>query len=112
MILRRILVTAITMPIPQRPSALPRAPQQRTCVVISFTVETDGRLPTGQTLQEAVEQVDDATGRGPAYYMINCAHPTHFAGTLRRREQWLDRIAGLRAMLQPRVTLSWMSGGT
>jgi S-methylmethionine-dependent homocysteine/selenocysteine methylase len=48
-------------------------------VVISFTVETDARLPTGQTLQEAIEQVDDATGRGPAYYMINCAHPTHLS---------------------------------
>ena len=46
--------------------------------VISFTVETDGRLPTGQTLQEAVEGVDAATDTGAAYYMINCAHPTHF----------------------------------
>ena len=45
-----------------------------------------------QTLQEAIEQVDDATGRGPAYYMINCAHPTHFVGTLAAGEPWLDRI--------------------
>ncbi len=47
-------------------------------VAISFTVETDGRLPSGQALGEAIEQVDDETDRGPAYYMINCAHPTHF----------------------------------
>ena len=53
-------------------------------VVISFTVETDGRLPSGTTIQDAILQVDAATGRGPAYYMINCAHPTHFGAALRR----------------------------
>ena len=51
-------------------------------VVVSFTVETDGRLPSGQTLGAAIEQVDDETDGDPAYYMINCAHPTHFAGVL------------------------------
>src|SRR5690606_34858192 len=45
---------------------------------ISFTLETDGRLPTGQSLKEAIEVVDAATGAAPAYFMINCAHPTHF----------------------------------
>ena len=92
------LVTAITMTYAAEAIGLTRAAQAADMpVVISFTVETDGRLPTGQTLQEAVEQVDDATGRGPAYYMINCAHPTHFVGTLAAGEPWLDRIAGLRA---------------
>ena len=66
-------------------------------VVLSFTVETDGRLPNGQTLQEAIEQVDDATGSAPAYYMINCAHPTHFAGVLTAGAPWVARIRGLRA---------------
>jgi S-methylmethionine-dependent homocysteine/selenocysteine methylase len=66
-------------------------------VVISFTLETDGRLPTGQPLPEAIEQVDDATGHAPAYYMINCAHPTHFAAALAAGQPWLDRIRGLRA---------------
>ena len=47
--------------------------------VISFTVETDGRLPTGETLGDAIAQVDDASQVAPAYYMVNCAHPTHFA---------------------------------
>src|SRR4051794_4912384 len=46
--------------------------------VISFTVETDGRLATGQPLAEAIDQVDSETGGGPAYFMVNCAHPTHF----------------------------------
>jgi S-methylmethionine-dependent homocysteine/selenocysteine methylase len=54
-------------------------------------------LPGGQTLREAVEQVDDATAQAPAYYMINCAHPTHFAGSLVAGEAWVDRIRGLRA---------------
>ncbi len=65
--------------------------------VISFTVETDGRLPTGQTLHAAVEQVDAATGSSPAYFMVNCAHPTHFARALDAGGPWRERIGGLRA---------------
>lgn len=66
-------------------------------VAISFTVETDGRLPTGQPLGEAIQQVDAETGNAPAYYMINCAHPTHFAGTVAGGAGWTQRILGLRA---------------
>lgn len=65
-------------------------------VSISFTVETDGRLPTGQSLQAAIEEVDGATACGPAYYMINCAHPTHFDGVI-TKGAWRDRIGGVRA---------------
>jgi homocysteine S-methyltransferase len=66
-------------------------------VAISFTVETDGRLPSGQPLREAVEETDAATEHYPAHYMINCAHPEHFEGALVAGEPWLDRIRGLRA---------------
>jgi S-methylmethionine-dependent homocysteine/selenocysteine methylase len=66
-------------------------------VVISFTVETDGKLPTGQALKEAIERVDEATESTPAYYMINCAHPIHFAGVLVGGEPWAARIRGIRA---------------
>jgi S-methylmethionine-dependent homocysteine/selenocysteine methylase len=66
-------------------------------VVISFTVETDGRLPTGQTLKDAVAEVDAETGSAPVYYMLNCAHPTHFAGALAPGESWMKRFRGLRA---------------
>lgn len=66
-------------------------------VVISFTVETDGKLPTGQTLKDAIGRVDEATDSTPAYYMINCAHPTHFEGALVADEHWSQRIRGLRA---------------
>ena len=51
-------------------------------VVISFTVEVDGRLPSGETLAEAIEMVDAASDAYPAYFMINCAHPDHFADVL------------------------------
>jgi S-methylmethionine-dependent homocysteine/selenocysteine methylase len=64
--------------------------------VISFTVETNGALPTGQSLAEAISQVDEATGNYPAYYMINCAHPDHFAGVL-QDAPWARRIRGVRA---------------
>lgn len=65
--------------------------------IISFTVETDGRLPTGDPLGDAIQAVDDATGGAPAYYMINCAHPTHFTGTLDTDADWVKRLRGLRA---------------
>lgn len=64
---------------------------------ISFTLETDGRLATGQSLREAIEQVDAATAQAPAYYMINCAHPTHFRDALARGESWTARLRGIRA---------------
>lgn len=63
---------------------------------ISFTVETDGRLPTGESLKEAVEKTDEITNGYPAYYMVNCAHTTHFADVL-NDEPWTRRISGLRA---------------
>lgn len=65
--------------------------------VISFTVETDGRLPSGQTLGEAIEAVDAATGGYPAYYMINCPHPSHFIDALETGQGWARRIGSIRA---------------
>jgi len=66
-------------------------------VAISFTVETDGRLPSGQALGDAIEAVDAATRNAPAYYMVNCAHPTHFADALANNARWLNRLKGIRA---------------
>jgi len=66
-------------------------------VVVSFTVETDGRLPTGETLASAIRRTDDATNAYGAYYMINCAHPAHFDETLEPGSEWVQRIRGLRA---------------
>lgn len=64
---------------------------------ISFTVETDGRLPSGQSLGDAIMQVDTATGNAPAYFMINCAHPDHFMDVVDARPAWLSRVMGIRA---------------
>lgn len=64
---------------------------------ISFTVETDGKLVSGRSLREAIEIVDDETGGAPLYYMINCAHPTHFEQALEAGEAWLKRVHGVRA---------------
>ena len=63
--------------------------------VVGFTVETDGRLPSGETLAEGVETVDDATDGAPTYYMVNCAHPTHFEGSL--DGPWTARVRAVRA---------------
>ena len=64
--------------------------------VISFTLETDGNLPGGKPLGRAISEVDAATDGYPAYFMINCAHPVHFAATVRHGCNWVDRIGGLR----------------
>ncbi|MEQ8356337.1 MAG: homocysteine S-methyltransferase family protein [Kiloniellaceae bacterium] len=92
------LVTAITMTNVEEAIGVTRASQAAGMpVAISFTVETDGRLPSGATLKEAIEAVDAATANGPAYFMINCAHPDHFEGAIAAGETWVERIKGLRA---------------
>lgn len=73
------MVCAITMNYVAEAIGIARAASSANIpVAISFTVETDGKLPTGQTLRSAIEDVDDATSAYPSYYMINCAHPSHF----------------------------------
>jgi S-methylmethionine-dependent homocysteine/selenocysteine methylase len=92
------MVTVLTMTYTEEAVGVTRAAVENGLpVVISFTVETDGRLPNGQELGEAIQQVDDETSSGPAYYMINCAHPTHFEDALEPGAPWVDRIRGLRA---------------
>ncbi len=92
------IVCAITMNYVEEAVGIVRSAQQVGMpVAISFTVETDGNLPTGQTLKAAIEQVDEATSGYPCYFMINCAHPTHFEHVLTEGGLWLKRIRGLRA---------------
>lgn len=92
------LVTALTLTYAKEAIGLARAAKAAAMpVVISFTVETDGKLPSGQTLKDAIEEVDKATNNTPAYYMVNCAHPTHFEDALSAGEPWLKRLRGIRA---------------
>jgi S-methylmethionine-dependent homocysteine/selenocysteine methylase len=92
------LVTAMTMTNSEEAIGIVRAARSLDLpVVVSFTVETDGKLPTGQALEDALAEVDAATERAPAYYMINCAHPVHFQAALPDGAPWLSRIHGLRA---------------
>ncbi|MGC9353649.1 MAG: homocysteine S-methyltransferase family protein [Mariniphaga sp.] len=66
-------------------------------VVISFTLETDGRLPTGESLRTAIERVDEYSNSYVTYFMINCAHPEHFTEVLKPEGEWKKRIAAIRA---------------
>lgn len=92
------LVTAITVNYAEEAVGIARAAERVNMpVVISFTVETDGNLPTAQPLADAIRQVDAATSGYPAYFMINCAHPSHFDHVVRGDEPWAARIRGLRA---------------
>lgn len=92
------LVSAITMNYLEEASGITLAAKEQAIpVVISFTVETDGNLPSGISLSEAIKENDRITGNYPAYYMINCAHPMHFSDKLETRESWINRVKGIRA---------------
>jgi homocysteine S-methyltransferase len=92
------LVSAITMTTTDEAIGIARAAMARNLPhVISFTVETDGRLVGGATLREAIERTEEATEGSPLHYMVNCAHPVHFADALERGEAWAARIGGIRA---------------
>lgn len=92
------MVTAITMNYVEEAIGIAKAAETSGMpVAISFTVETDGKLPTGQSLRDAIDEVEAATSRYPSYYMINCAHPSHFEHVLAQGESWTRRIRGLRA---------------
>ncbi len=91
-------VTATTMTSAEEAIGLTRAAKSLAIpCVVSFTVETDGALPSGQSLGEAIERVDAETDSAPSSFMINCAHPTHFAAQLDVWQVWTARIGGLRA---------------
>lgn len=92
------MVTAITMTnVPEAIGVVRAATAAGLPVVASFTVETDGRLPDGTPIGEAITAVDAATDSAAAYFMLNCAHPDHFRERLAEGGQWLARICGLRA---------------
>jgi homocysteine S-methyltransferase len=91
------MVSALTLSYVDEAIGISMAAQEAEIpVAISFTVETDGVLPSGQGLADAITQVDKATGVAPAYYMVNCAHPAHFADVLTADGPW-HRIRGVRA---------------
>jgi homocysteine S-methyltransferase len=92
------MVTAYTLTSINEAIGIARAAKARGIpAVISFTVETDGRLVNGETLRDAIETVDGETRSAPEYFMINCAHPTHFRNALETGEAWMKRIHGVRA---------------
>ncbi len=61
-------------------------------VEISFTVETDGLLPSGRTLADTIEHVDAIAA--PDGYLLNCAHPDHLARAV--DADTASRIIGIR----------------
>lgn len=92
------MVTALTMNYVEEAVGITRAAtHSRMPVAISFTVETDGNLAGGEPLRSAIMKVDAATSSYPVYYMINCAHPTHFSHAIKAGAPWGKRIRGLRA---------------
>jgi homocysteine S-methyltransferase len=91
------MVCAITMNYVEEAVGISRAAARRDAGRDLLHLETDGTLPTGETLRSAIERVDAATSAYPAYYMVNCAHPTHIEPAVAGGGMWLERIRGLRA---------------
>lgn len=92
------LITALTMTSIDEASGIVQVAKKISVpLVISFTTETDGLLPSGESLQQAIESIDRQSNAYPLYYMINCAHPTHFEPALQQNQPWLNRIGGIRA---------------
>lgn len=63
--------------------------------VASFTVETDGRLPSGVTVRDAVQVVDHETDASASGFMVNCAHPDHVESAF-DDDEWVRRVIGFR----------------
>jgi S-methylmethionine-dependent homocysteine/selenocysteine methylase len=92
------MMTAVTMTYADEAIGVARAARAAGIpAVISFTVETDGALPSGERLGDAITRVDEATDHAPAYYMVNCAHPTHFVDQLTPGAGWTARVQAIRA---------------
>lgn len=92
------IVSAFTMTYVEEAIGITHAAKEHEIpVVIAFTVETDGRLPSGQPLGSAIIETDKATENEPLYYMVNCAHPDHFERVLHNSQDWKSRIRGIRA---------------
>lgn len=91
------LVSAITMNYTQEALGIVYTARSNNLpAVISFTVETNGNLPSGESLEFAIKKIDKLTNNYPLYYMINCAHPNHFIEQLKKSEYAYQRIHGLR----------------
>lgn len=89
------IVSAFTISYPEEAIGIVRAAEHsKLPVAISFTVETDGLLPTGMPLGEALDAVDAATDQYAEYFLINCAHPEHFLPNL-NDGPWIERLAGV-----------------
>ncbi len=96
------MITAITMTTSAEAIGVARAAATaERPSAISFTVETNGLLPSGESIASAIDAVDaDAAEAGrapPAYFMLNCAHPSHFAHVLEGLGERRTRLRGLRA---------------
>ncbi len=91
------LICASTLCYPEEASGVVRAAQRFNMpAAIAFTVETDGRLPTGISVKDAIEQVDAESNGGALYFLINCAHPDHFTSIF-SDEPWMQRLRGVVA---------------
>jgi homocysteine S-methyltransferase len=87
-------VTAATFSSVKEATGLARAAKSAGMpVVISFFVARGGKLNGGETLEEAIASVDAATDNAPAYYMVNCTHPTEFEPGLTDGD-WSRRLGG------------------
>jgi len=77
---------------------------ERWCLdaLASRTGETDGKLPSGEPLREALERVDADADSAAACFAVNYAHPSYFDSCFDGSGPWTMPIRGIRANVSAR----------
>lgn len=93
---RITLVT--TMSVAEGIGVVRAAVAERIPVAVSFVVGDDGRLASGDSVAEAIAQIDAATDAVALGYLVNCAHPSEVEQGLAAcaDDAYLNRIIGFR----------------
>jgi homocysteine S-methyltransferase len=92
------LLVATTFPAASEALGIARA-MARTGLpaVVSFLITDRGTLLDGNPVVEVIEQIDGSVTPRPAYYAVNCVHPSVLREALRGDER-LRRLAGVRLL--------------
>jgi S-methylmethionine-dependent homocysteine/selenocysteine methylase len=64
-------------------------------VAVSFSLESDGKLLSGLSLENAIQTVDEATDGYTTYFGINCVHPTRILQPLENMDLEVRQRIGL-----------------
>ena len=82
--------------IPEAIGVIRAASEKGMPIGVSLTLTPEGRLRSGPSLREAIENVDEATDGRAAWFGTNCSHPLEFEPALYDAGPWLERLRYIR----------------